>query len=67
MKKREFLKTSAILGAGALLAPSMISSCSNTSAQSGVALSLAPTGEGGKSFSPIWVMPMMPWSPMWMP
>ena len=46
MKKRDFIKTSMVLGAGALLSAPLISSCANVNG--GVALaSLVPHGEGG--------------------
>jgi superoxide dismutase, Fe-Mn family len=47
MKKREFLKTSAILGAGALIAPSLTSSCMNSAAQPGATASLVALGDDG--------------------
>ena len=47
MKKREFLKTSAILGAGTLIAPSIASSCMNSAAQASATASLVAQGEDG--------------------
>ena len=52
MKKREFLKTSAILGAGVLVAPSVVSSCMNSSAAGGAAASLVSTGSDGLFIQP---------------
>jgi Fe-Mn family superoxide dismutase len=52
MKKREFLKTSAILGAGTLLVPSVASSCMNSSAQSGATASLVALNDEGKFLQP---------------
>ncbi len=52
MKKREFLKTSAILGAGTLIAPSIASSCMNSAAQSGATASLVAQGEDGFYLQP---------------
>ena len=48
MKKREFIKTSLVLGAGALLAGPAISSCANTNGKEGSLLaSLIPSGVDG--------------------
>lgn len=52
MKKREFLKTSAILGAGTLIAPSVASSCMNSAAQSGATASLVAFDAEGKFAQP---------------
>ena len=52
MKKREFLKTSAILGAGTLVTPSLVSSCMNSSAQSGATASLVALNDEGKFLQP---------------
>jgi Fe-Mn family superoxide dismutase len=52
MKKREFIKTSAILGAGTLLAPSIASSCMNSAAQSGATASLVSMDADGKFVQP---------------
>ena len=52
MKKREFLKTSAILGAGTILAPSIATSCMNGSAQAGATASLVSQGEDGTFLQP---------------
>ena len=52
MKKREFLKTSAILGAGTLIAPALSSSCSNSAAQTGATASLVAQGEDGIFLQP---------------
>ena len=52
MKKREFLKTSAILGAGTLIAPALSSSCSNIAAQTGATASLVAQGEDGIFLQP---------------
>ena len=52
MKKREFLKTSAILGAGTLIAPSVASSCMNSAAQSGATASLVALDTEGKFTQP---------------
>ena len=52
MKKREFLKTSAILGAGTLIAPALSSSCSNSAAQTGATASLVAQGEEGIFLQP---------------
>ncbi|MFH0756050.1 MAG: superoxide dismutase [Bacteroidota bacterium] len=47
MNKRDFLKTSAILGAGTLIVPSVATSCMNGSAAGGATASLVATnGEG---------------------
>lgn len=52
MKKREFLKTSAILGAGTLIAPALSSSCSNSAAQAGATASLVAQGDDGQFLQP---------------
>ena len=52
MNKREFLKKSAILGAGALVAPSVASSCMNSSAANGATASLVTMGSEGKFIQP---------------
>jgi superoxide dismutase, Fe-Mn family len=52
MNKREFLKTSAILGAGALVAPTMATSCMNSSAAQGATASLVAAGSDGKFLQP---------------
>ncbi len=52
MNKREFIKRSAILGAGTLIAPSVISSCSNTLAQAGATASLVAQSEDGAFLQP---------------
>ncbi len=52
MKKREFLKTSAIIGAGTLLAPSVASSCMNSAAQMGATASLVAFNDEGKFSQP---------------
>ena len=52
MKKREFLKTSAILGAGTLLAPTVASSCMNSAAQAGATASLVAMNDEGKFTQP---------------
>jgi len=52
MKKREFLKTSAILGAGTLIAPSVASSCMNSAAQQGATASLVAMNDEGKFTQP---------------
>ena len=52
MNKREFLKTSAILGAGTLIAPSVASSCMNSSAADGATASLVALNTEGKFEQP---------------
>ncbi|MCK4881324.1 MAG: hypothetical protein KAS82_11705, partial [Bacteroidales bacterium] len=52
MNKREFLKRSAILGAGTLIAPSIASSCMNSAAQSGATASLVVQGDDGAFIQP---------------
>ncbi len=52
MNKREFLKTSAILGAGTLIAPAVASSCMNCSAAGGATASLVATSGEGKFAQP---------------
>ena len=48
MNKREFLKKSAILGAGALVVPAVASSCMNSSAAGGATASLVAISSEGK-------------------
>lgn len=52
MNKREFLKTSAIFGAGALVAPAIATSCMNSSAAQGATASLVASGSDGKFLQP---------------
>jgi Fe-Mn family superoxide dismutase len=52
MNKREFLKTSAILGAGTVLAPGIASSCMNSSGAEGATASLVAVGGDGKFTQP---------------
>ena len=52
MNKREFLKSSAILGAGTLIVPSIASSCMTSSAQTGATASLVLQGEDGIFLQP---------------
>ena len=52
MNKREFLKTSAILGAGTLIAPALTSSCSNSAAQAGATASLVARNDDGLFLQP---------------
>jgi Fe-Mn family superoxide dismutase len=52
MNKREFLKKSAILGAGALVAPAVASSCMNSSAAGGATASLVAISSEGKFTQP---------------
>jgi len=52
MNKREFLKTSAIFGAGTLIAPALSSSCSNSAAQTGATASLVAQNEKGIFLQP---------------
>jgi len=52
MNKREFIKSSAILGAGTLLAPSLISSCMNSAGQSGATASLVDQADDGSYLQP---------------
>ncbi|MDF1576422.1 MAG: superoxide dismutase [Bacteroidales bacterium] len=52
MNKREFLRTSAILGAGTLIAPTLSSSCSNSMAQAGATASLVAQSEDGTFLQP---------------
>lgn len=52
MNKREFLRTSAILGAGALIVPALSKSCSNTAAQAGAAASLVSQNDDGVFLQP---------------
>ena len=52
MNKREFLKKSAILGAGALVAPTVASSCMNSSGAGSATASLVTLGSDGKFVQP---------------
>jgi Fe-Mn family superoxide dismutase len=52
MNKRAFLKRSAILGTGTLLAPSIASSCLNSAAQPGATASLVLQGKDGAFLQP---------------
>lgn len=52
MNKREFLKRSAILGAGTMIAPSIASSCMNSSAANGATASLVAVNPEGKFIQP---------------
>ncbi|MEA3460543.1 MAG: superoxide dismutase [Bacteroidota bacterium] len=52
MNKREFLKKSAILGAGTLIAPALSSSCSNSAAQTGATASLVARNDDGLFLQP---------------
>ena len=52
MNKREFLKKSAILGAGILIAPTIASSCMNSAGQAGAAASLVSRSEDGTYLQP---------------
>ena len=52
MKKREFLKTSMILGAGAMIASPLASSCMNADAANGATASLVATDGEGKFVQP---------------
>jgi len=52
MNKREFIKRSAILGAGTLVAPSLISSCSTSKAQTGATASLVAQSADGTFLQP---------------
>ena len=52
MNKREFLKRSAILTAGAMVAPGLASSCMNSSAAGSAAASLVIKGSDGKFGQP---------------
>jgi Fe-Mn family superoxide dismutase len=52
MNKREFLKTSVILGAGTVIVPSLASSCMNNSAAKAATASLVATGSDGKFVQP---------------
>ncbi|MFC2079871.1 superoxide dismutase [Bacteroidota bacterium] len=47
MKKRDFIKTSMVLGAGALLSAPLISSCANTAGKNSIIASLVPSGDDG--------------------
>ena len=52
MNKREFLKTSAIFGAGAIIAPSVATSCMSNSAAQGATAALVSTDASGKYLQP---------------
>ncbi len=52
MNKREFLKSSAVLGAGILVAPAVASSCMNSSAAQGATASLVTANSEGKFTQP---------------
>lgn len=52
MNKREFLKRSAIVGTGVLVAPAVASSCMNSSASDSATKSLVATDEVGKFIQP---------------
>ena len=52
MNKREFIKRSAILGAGTLIAPAIASSCMNSAAQAGATASLVAQGNDGTFLQP---------------
>ncbi|MFO7671795.1 MAG: superoxide dismutase [Bacteroidales bacterium] len=52
MNKREFLKSSAILGAGILVAPTVASSCMNSSAAESATASLVALDSEGKFLQP---------------
>jgi Fe-Mn family superoxide dismutase len=52
MNKREFLKKSAILGAGAIVAPTVASSCMNSSGAGTATASLTATDSTGKFVQP---------------
>ena len=52
MNKREFIKNSMILGAGAMLTPPLLSSCMNTNGSSGAAASLVSVDAAGKFTQP---------------
>ena len=52
MNKREFLKSSAVLGAGILIAPAVASSCMNSSAAQGATASLVAANSEGKFTQP---------------
>ena len=52
MNKREFLKTTAILGAGTIIAPTMASSHLNTSTSKGATASLVAQNSEGKFIQP---------------
>jgi Fe-Mn family superoxide dismutase len=52
MNKREFLKSSVILGAGTVIAPSVASSCMNSAAANGATASLVATGSDGRFIQP---------------
>ena len=52
MNKREFLRTSMILGAGTIVAPHIASSCMNSAAQKGAMASLVARDAAGKFVQP---------------
>jgi Fe-Mn family superoxide dismutase len=52
MNKREFLKKSAVIGAGILVAPAVASSCMNSSAAEGATASLVAASSDGKFLQP---------------
>ncbi len=52
MNKREFIKRSAILGAGTLIAPTIASSCMTSAAQAGATASLVAQSEDGAFLQP---------------
>ena len=52
MNKREFIKTSMILGAGTVIVPSVASSCMNSSAANGATASLVALSSEGKFVQP---------------
>lgn len=52
MNKREFLKTSVILGAGTVIVPTVASSCMNSSAANGATASLVALDDAGKFIQP---------------
>ena len=52
MNKREFIKRSAILGAGTLIAPTIASSCMNGAAQAGATASLVAQNDDGIFLQP---------------
>ena len=52
MNKREFLKRTAIIGAGTLVAPTIASSCMTSNAQAGATASLVALNDEGKFLQP---------------
>jgi Fe-Mn family superoxide dismutase len=52
MNKREFLKSTAIIGAGTLVAPTIASSCMTSNAQAGATASLVALNDEGKFVQP---------------